>query len=122
MNRIIHFEIPADDPERATAFYAQALGWEFSKFPGEMPYWLARTGPEGQRGIDGGLMPRQCAGQGPVLVAGVDSVDASSAKIAKAGGVAVAPKMAIPGVGWAAYFTDPEGNVFGIFQDDPAAK
>ena len=122
MNRIIHFEIPADDPQRATAFYAKALGWEFTKFPGEMPYWMVRTGPEGNRGIDGGLMPRQHPGQAPVLVAGVTSVDESAAMITRAGGGVVLPKMPIPGVGWAAYFTDPEGNVFGIFQDDPGAR
>ncbi|HEU4364742.1 MAG TPA: VOC family protein [Candidatus Krumholzibacteria bacterium] len=122
MNRIVHFEIPADNPERATAFYAKALGWEFSKYPGDMPYWLVKTGADGVPGIDGGLMPRQHPGQGPVLVAGVESVDTTTANITKAGGVSVAPKMAIPGVGWAAYFTDPEGNVFGIFQNDPGAK
>jgi len=122
MNRIVHFEIPADNPERATAFYAKALGWEFSKFPGEMPYWMVKTGADEKPGIDGGLMPRQHAGQGPVLVAGVASVDTAATSITKAGGVSVVPKMAIPGVGWAAYFTDPEGNVFGIFQDDPGAK
>jgi predicted enzyme related to lactoylglutathione lyase len=122
MNRIIHFEIPADNPERASAFYAKTLGWEFSKFPGEMPYWLVRTGPEGSRGIDGGMMPRQQPGQGPVLVAGVESVDAAAKKVTGAGGHEVVPKMAIPGVGWAAYFTDTEGNIFGIFQDDANAK
>ena len=122
MSRIIHFEIPADKPERASSFYAQALGWEFEQFPGPMKYWLVRTGAENARGIDGGMMPREHPGQAPVLVAGVESVDTSSAKITRAGGVSVAPKMAIPGVGWAAYFKDTEGNVFGIFQDDPSAK
>jgi len=68
------------------------------------------------------MMARQHPGQAPVLVAGVESVDTSSARITKVGGVSVAPKMAIPGVGWAAYFKDTEGNVFGIFQDDPSAK
>lgn len=122
MNRIVHFEIPADNPERASAFYAKALGWEFNRFPGEIPYWLVRTGPEGTCGIDGGMMPRQQAGQGPVLVAGVESIDAAVKKVSGAGGQEVVPKMAIPGVGWAAYFTDTEGNIFGIFQDDTNAK
>ena len=80
------------------------------------------VGPDGKPGIDGGLMPRQRPGQGPIVVAGVDSIDASSAKITKAGGTPALPKMAIPGVGWAAYFIDTEGNVFGIFQDDPNAS
>ena len=122
MSRIIHFEIPADNPERASAFYANALGWEFEKYPGPMNYWLVRTGAEGKPGIDGGMMPREHPGQVPTLVAGVDSVDAASTQITKAGGVSVLPKMAIPGVGWAAYFKDTEGNIFGIFQDDANAK
>jgi len=122
MPRIIHFEIPADDPERASAFYSKALGWEMQKFPGEIPYWMVRTGQEGTPGIDGGIMPRQHPGQAPILVAGVESIDAAVTQVTKAGGKPVAPKMAIPGIGWAAYFSDSEGNVFGIFQDDPGAE
>ena len=122
MSRIVHFEIPADNPERASAFYARALGWEFQAFPGPMSYWLVRTGADGTPGINGGMMKREAPGQAPVLVAGVESVDASSVQVTKAGGVNVVPKMAIPGVGWCAYFQDTEGNIFGIFQDDPGAK
>jgi predicted enzyme related to lactoylglutathione lyase len=122
MSRIVHFEIPADNPERATAFYAKALGWEFQKFPGEMPYWLVRTGAEGKPGIDGGLLQRRGPGQTPMVIAGVDNIDAAVAKVEKAGGENVVPKMPIPGVGWCAYFKDTEGNIFGIFQDDTNAK
>lgn len=122
MSRIVHFEIPADDPKRASAFYAKALGWEFQQYPGPMKYWLVRTGAQGTPGIDGGMMPREHPGQAPALVAGVESVDAASASIVQAGGVGVVPKMAIPGVGWAAYFKDTEGNIFGVFQDDANAK
>lgn len=122
MSRVVHFEIPADNPERASAFYAKALGWEFQLFPGPMKYWLVRTGPDGEMGINGGMMARLNPGHVPVIVAGVESVDTTSASIMKAGGTSVAPKMSIPGVGWAAYFNDTEGNTFGIFQPDPAAK
>lgn len=122
MPRVVHFEIPADNPERAIAFYRKALNWEFQKFEGPMSYWMVRTGPGDERGIDGGLMPREYPGQGPATVVGVESVDDVSRQIKNAGGETVAPKMAIPGVGYAAYFKDPEGNVFGIFQDDPTAR
>lgn len=122
MSRVIHFEIPADNPERATAFYAKALGWEFDKFPGPMSYWLVRTGADDRPGINGGLLQRMGQEQTPMVVAGVESVDASSAQIARAGGVNVVPKMAIPGVGWCAYFKDTEGNIFGIYEDDASAK
>jgi predicted enzyme related to lactoylglutathione lyase len=124
MSRIVHFEVPADNPERAQKFYAQALGWEFVKFPGEGPveYWLVKTGPTGAPGIDGGLLKRGAAGQGPMVIAGVASIDQSIEQVRKAGGTQVVDKMAIPGVGYAAYFLDTEGNCFGIFQDDANAK
>ena len=64
MPRPIHFEIPADQPERAIAFYQQVFGWRFQKWEGPMPYWLVQTGGEGP-GIDGGLLARQHRGRGP---------------------------------------------------------
>jgi predicted enzyme related to lactoylglutathione lyase len=54
MPRPIHFEIPADRPERAISFYQQVFGWQFQKWDGPMPYWLVKTGADGP-GIDGGL-------------------------------------------------------------------
>jgi len=122
MSRIIHFEVPADNPERAQKFYAQALGWEFTQFGGPMEYWLVKTGPNGAPGIDGGLMKREQKGQSPTLVAGVANIDKAIAQVTNAGGIPAAPKMAIPGVGYTAYFIDTEGNCFGIFQDDVNAK
>ncbi len=44
MPRPIHFEIPADDPDRAIAFYRDVFGWKFQKWEGPMPYWLITTG------------------------------------------------------------------------------
>lgn len=117
--RVVHFEIPADDPARAMAFYTRAFGWQFDKWDGPMPYWMIRTG-EGP-GIDGGLSPRQQPGQPPTNVIAVASADAATATIVAAGGTPTVPKMAVPGVGWCAYFQDPEGNPFGIMQFDPAA-
>ena len=120
MPRPIHFELPADRPERAITFYQQVFGWQFQKWDGPMPYWLVKTG-DGP-GIDGGLLPRSHPGQGTVNTLGVASCDESVRKVESAGGKVVAPKMAIPGVGWLAYCTDPEGNTFGILQaDDKAA-
>ena len=74
MPRPIHFEIPADRPERAIAFYEQVFGWRFQKWEGPMPYWLVQTGAEGP-GIDGGLLARQHPGQGPVNTMDVPSCD-----------------------------------------------
>jgi predicted enzyme related to lactoylglutathione lyase len=122
MHRVIHFEIPADNPERAAAFYSEIFGWKFQKWDGPMPYWLISTGSEAERGIDGGLKARSHAGESTVNTVGVASVDESLRAIERKGGKTVVPKMAIPGVGWLAYCTDPEGNTFGVLQPDESAK
>lgn len=117
MPRPIHFEIPADNPERAEAFYRSVFGWQFTRWDGPMPYWLVQTGAEGP-GIDGGVHPRAFPGQGPVNTIDVPSCDEFVRKIEAAGGTLRVPKMAIPGMGWLAYCTDSEGNLFGIMQSD----
>lgn len=121
MSRVIHFEIPADEPERAAKFYGDAFGWKFTKWEGPMEYWLVETGPESARGINGGLLRRQQPGAGVVNVLDVASVDDAVTAVEKAGGSTVVPKMAVQGIGWAAYFQDPEGNIFGVMQGDPSA-
>jgi predicted enzyme related to lactoylglutathione lyase len=121
MARVVHFDLPADDPERAIAFYEKALGWTFRKWDGPMEYWLVMTGPEDEPGIDGGLAPRESPEEGLVNIIDVADVDATVSKIVAAGGTVERPKMAIPGVGWLAYCRDTEGNLFGVMKDDPTA-
>jgi uncharacterized protein len=121
MPRPIHFEIPADNPDRAIAFYSRVFDWKFQKWEGPMPYWLVSTGEAGP-GIDGGLHPRAFPGQGSVNTLDVPSCDAFLRKIEAAGGRIAVPKMAIPGMGWLAYCSDPEGNTFGVMEADPAAQ
>ena len=122
MPRVIHFDIPADDPERAVAFYRQAFGWEIVKWEGPMEYWLVMTGPEGEPGIDGGIGPRSEPGEGTVNTIGVDDVDATVAAGLANGSVVIHPKHAVPGVGWLADCADTEGNVFGLMQEDRQAR
>lgn len=122
MARVVHFEFPADDPDRAVGFYRSVFGWEINKWDGPEDYWLITTGSEGEPGIDGALMRRQAPGQGPINTVEVSSVDDFVARITENGGEVVMPKMAIPTVGYLAYCKDTEGNVFGIMQSDPAAK
>jgi uncharacterized protein len=118
--RPIHFEIPADRPERAMAFYEKVFGWKFEKWDGPSPYWMVQTGGEGP-GIDGGLRGRTHPNEGPLNTIDVSSCDDYLRKIAAAGGKTLVPKMAIPGVGWLAYCADSEGNGFGIMQADESA-
>lgn len=121
MAKVVHFEIPVDNPERAMEFYKKAFNWQFQKFEG-WPYWLVIGGGDDERGINGGLMMRDDTGPAPVTVVGVESIDAAANAIEAAGGAPVVPKMPIPGVGWSARFRDPEGNIFGVYEDDPSAK
>ena len=69
MPRVVHFEIHAEDPERAVAFYTRVFDWQFSKWDGPMPYWLIKTGPDDQRGINGGLLRRHGTIDGQAVIA-----------------------------------------------------
>lgn len=120
MNRPMHFEIPAENPERAMAFYTKLFGWSFHKWEGPWPYWVIATG-EG-KGIDGGLMARRDPAQPCVNTMDVADLDESLKTAEAAGGLCVVPKMPVPGVGWLAYCKDTEGHIFGLMQNDPTAK
>ncbi len=123
MPRPIHFEIPANDPEKIISFYKAMFGWTVQKWEGGgMPYWLVTTGPDGEPGINGGIMPKRDPQQPCVNTIGVKNIDDAIAAVAANGGQVVVPKMPIPGVGWLAYGKDPEGNIFGMMQADTSAK
>ena len=121
-NRPIHFELGVVQPERAVKFYESVFGWKAMKWDGPAPYWLVTTGPDGEPGINGGIMIHQDSQPRTVNTIGVENVDDFAAKVTAAGGQVVVPKMAIPGIGWQAYCVDTEGNLFGIHQMDAAAK
>jgi uncharacterized protein len=122
MNRVVHFEISADDPERAVKFYTDVFGWEIKKWTGPQEYWLVTTGPcDGPPGINGGILKRM-GPVGCVNTVDVSDVDEFAAKITAKGGQVVMPKMAVPGIGYLVYCKDTEDNVFGIMQFDQAAK
>ena len=121
MSRVVHFEIPADDPQRLIGFLEKVFGWRIEKWDGPMDYWLVMTGKKGEAGIDGGINRR---GQGNSMV--VNTVDVADLdemidKVEKHGGQIVLPKMPVPAVGWMAYFKDPEGNIHGMMERDPNA-
>ena len=121
MPRVIHFELTADDPERATQFYSKVFGWQIQKWDGPQDYWLITTGEVGTPGIDGAIMRRGDFSAPVVNTIDVPSVDEFVAKITANGGSVVAPKMPIPGLGYFAYCKDTEGNIFGVMQSDPSA-
>lgn len=125
MGRVVHFEIHAAEPARAIRFYQNVFGWEFDRW-GESDYWLIRTGPPEQPGIDGGLIPRQGEVDGEAAIAyvctiDVDSIEDATRNVNLHGGQIVVPKSAVPGVGWFVHCKDPEGNIFSVMQADNTA-
>ena len=121
MARVVHFELPAEKPDRAISFYKAALGWSITKWEGPMDYWLISTGPRDAPGIDGGLTLREGPGAVERCTVDVESIDDTIAAIKAAGGKIVMPKAPVPGVGWLIYFEDTEGNVLGAMQADLGA-
>ena len=120
MPRVVHFEIPVENPERSIKFYSEVFGWSFHRWEGPQEYWLIGTGDDRDPGINGGLMRRN---QNQMVINTIDvaSVDEFSSKITRLGGAVVVPKTSIPGVGYLAYFTDPDGNMFGIMQREDSS-
>jgi len=118
MSRVVHFEIPADNPERAIKFYEKVFDWQIEKWDGPIEYWLIMTGEEDKPGIDGGLARREDPTTGVENTIDVKDLDASLANVKASGGEVIRPRMAVPGVGWMAYIKDTEGNVFGLMESD----
>lgn len=122
MNRPVHFEIPAADPQAAAAFYTGLFGWTITAWgDASMGYWLIDTGSGGP-GINGGMLRRRDPAQPCVNTIEVADLDASMAQAAQLGGQIVVPKMPIPTVGWLCYCKDPDGNIFGMMQSDSEAR
>jgi uncharacterized protein len=121
--RVIHFEIPAQDTERAVEFYRKVFGWKIDKYPdGQMDYWLVTTGDEKEPGINGSITAKDEIHPSTINTVSVASFEEALKKIVEAGGEALMPKMAVPHVGYMTYCKDTEDNVFGIMQTDPNAK
>ena len=120
--RIVHFEVPYDDGERARTFYREAFGWNLLEMP-DMVYTMASTGPVDEQAmpsepgfINGGMFQRTAELTRPVITVDVADVDAALKTVESLGGKQVGEKMAVGDMGFAAYFEDPEGNVLGLWQ------
>ena len=132
MNRIVHFEIHAEKPERAMDFYKTVFDWSFEKYEGmDQDYWGIMTAEKDSKepGINGGLLfrdgsvcPPNSSPNAFVCTVAVSDIDQTIIAIEKAGGRLAMPKFAIPGMAWQAYYTDTEGNIFGIHEADKEAR
>ena len=126
MGKVVHFEIPADDLDRARAFYRKVFSWQIDTMP--MPGGGEYTGltttavdektmtPTEPGAINGGMMQRDDTTPSPVITVDVDDITAALAEIEAAGGSTVTPRTAIPGMGAFGYFKDSEGNVMGLWE------
>jgi predicted enzyme related to lactoylglutathione lyase len=116
MDSVVHFEIPFDDGERASAFYAGAFGWQLSS-PPQMQYVLATTkADDDTAGINGGMLQRQGPITAPLVTIGVDDLDAALATVEKLGGQVAIGRQSIGDMGFSAYVRDTEGNLIGLWQ------
>lgn len=115
LNRVTHFEIPGDDPEKLMNFFSEVFQWKFEQF-GENNFWFAVTG-DGEEGINGGIIKKKEPTQSVLNSILVEDIDEVARKIENAGGEIVVNKMEIESYGWLAYFKDPEGNIHGLWQD-----
>lgn len=120
--KVVHFEIPFDDGQRARGFYRDVFGWQLQEIP-EMDYTMVESGPSGEQGptepgyIGGGMLERSTSpAPGPVIVIDVDDIDVALEKIEKLGGSTVVGRTSVADMGFSAYFTDPEGNVIGLWE------
>jgi predicted enzyme related to lactoylglutathione lyase len=121
-NTIVHFDIPAENPEKLKNFYSKLFRWRIYKFPGPTEYWMIETVPVDEKGaparpgVNGGMFKKEQPELKPVNYILVDDIDESMQKVKDLGGTITRPKQQVPNVGWIAHAIDPEGNAFAIMQ------
>jgi predicted enzyme related to lactoylglutathione lyase len=127
MAQVVHFEIHAEDPERASAFYTSVFGWEILRWNGPQEYWLITTGTSDTPGIDGAIMRRKAGkpkeGQpvnGFVNTVDVEDIEDAVGRVIENGGKVVVSKKPVSGVGWVVYCKDTEENIFSLMEQDPS--
>jgi predicted enzyme related to lactoylglutathione lyase len=122
-NRVVHFEIEAEDINRAKKFYEEAFGWEMDQMGGEYGnYVVAKTGdPKEPMGINGGIFQNEKKELNAYsCVIGVEDLNKAIADVKAANGKVLSEKPDdIPGVGLYAKCEDTEGNRFTLLQPSP---
>src|SRR6266851_3065471 len=104
---LVHFEIPANEPDKTAHFYEQLFSWKIAKVPmGPMDYWLISHKDAGENETMGGLYKKTMGETGFLNHFSVVNIDQSLAKGTEE----------IPNIGWFAILQDPDGNTFALFQ------
>jgi predicted enzyme related to lactoylglutathione lyase len=122
MDKVVHFEVPFEDGERATTFYREAFGWRLDSMP-NFEYTMVTTTPMDEQGrptepgaINGGMLHRTGPITSPVITIGVDDLDEALARVEKLGGKVAIGRNAVGELGYSAYVHDTEGNLIGLWQ------
>ncbi|MCA2215900.1 VOC family protein [Jidongwangia harbinensis] len=123
MDKVVHFEVPFENGERATTFYREAFGWELDAMP-QFQYVMVTTTPTDEQGrpaetggINGGMLEREGPITSPVITIGVQNLDESLARIEKLGGKVAIGRRTVGNAGFSAYVEDSEGNLIGLWQN-----
>jgi hypothetical protein len=119
-NPVVHFELMSKNPAKVADFYAELFGWKITDVPA-MNYRMVDTGAQssGMGGINGGILKPEREGPRPaqlLFYVGVDDLAKYREKIVKAGGKIHVEEQEVPGMGWLALFTDPEGRMMGLWK------
>lgn len=124
--RVVHFEIPYDDGDRARSFYEKVFGWHSTVLPDMGDYTIVTVGPtEMEQGptepgfINGGMMQREADWTTPNVVIDTDNIEQSLDAVTEAGGTVVSKRMPVGDMGFTAYFRDTEGNLVGLWETAP---
>ena len=129
-NPVVHFEIYARDAEKLAGFYSSLFDWSIEAMPA-MNYHYVKTVDTDQKGIptqpggiNGGLLVRPAGfeDRGWINYINVDALDAAVTRAQELGAKVMKPRAAVPGMGWFAMLTDPQGNSFAMWERDPNAK
>lgn len=125
MDKVVHFELPADNIDRAKKFYKETFGWQMQDMP-EMNYITIKT-----REVDEKMMPKEIGAinggmfkrgdmdnmiNGATFSINVEDIDTAVKKIKNAGGLILKEKMPVSDMGFVAYFKDTEGNILSVWQ------
>jgi uncharacterized protein len=112
----VHFEIPADDTAKGREFWGSLFDWKFEAFPGPFEYHMTRISDQAGLAITN-MEPGK---RGIRAYFDVDDINAGAARVKELGGEANEPAP-VPSMGWFATCRDPQGNEFGLWQNDPSA-
>ena len=107
-NAIQHIEWTTRDPRRLQSFYDELFDWNFFE---AMPGY---TMIEGLGGIFEAPDPQMPVTITPYV--NVEELGAIEEKIARLGGQVHKSRQEVPGRGWFTLFSDPDGNIVGLWQ------